>query len=210
MLTIHHLNTSRSERIVWLAEELGLQYELVHHQRDPVTFLSPPSLFAVSPLGKSPVVQDDGRTVFESGAVVEYLIERHGSGQLRPGPDTEEFIAYLHWMHAAESTLMVPILLDIYGAVLQVQSEGYNAFADREYRTTLGHLDQTLANSAYVAGDTFSGADVMVAYDLHLANGTSMPALKTRAPLEDYPDILAYLQRVESRPAYRRMRELCP
>lgn len=210
MLKIHHLNMSRSERIVWLAEELGLEYELVHHTRDPQTFRSPPSLFAVHPMGKSPVVEDDGKTIFESGAVVEYLIDRHGGGKLKPKPGSDEHLAYLHWMHAAESTLIVPILLDLLGKMTGASSEAYEGFTNGEYATTLGYLDRTLAKNPYVAGATFTGADVMVAYDLHLANGTSFPAIKTGAPIEKYPNVVAYLKRVEARPAYRKMRELCP
>ena len=210
MLVIHHLNMSRSERVVWLAEELGLEYQVVHHQRDPQTFRSPPELFELSPLGKSPVIEDNGQVVCESGAVVEYLIERHGRGRLRPPSDQPEYVAYLHWMHAAEATLMVPILFDLFGNLLQVQSEAYRAFMEGEYQTLLSHLDRTLARAPYVAGAEFTGADVMVAYDLHLANGTSFPALKTSAPIESYPNIVAYLARVEARPAYRRMREICP
>lgn len=210
MITIHHLNMSRSERIVWLAEELAINYELVHHQRDPKTFRSPQSIFELSPLGKSPVVQDGDRVICESGAVVEYLIERHGQGRLKPAVDSDAYVAYLHWMHAAESTLMVPILFDLYGKLLQIQSAAYDGFMQAEFATTLSHLDRTLGVSPYVAGEAFTGADVMVAYDLHLANGTSFPALKTAAPIEQYPNIVAYLARVEARPAYQRMRQLCP
>lgn len=210
MLKIHHLNMSRSERVVWLAEELGLRYELVHHPRDPQTFRSPPSLWAVSPQGKSPVIEDGDCIVCESGAVVEYLIERHGGGRLRPRSDAPEFPAYLHWMHAAESTLMLPILFDLLGGMLQVSSDRYTAFTNGEYQTTLRHLDNTLARHSYVAGHEFSGADIMVAYDLHLANGTSAPAFKTSAPLHQFEHITAYLQRIDARPAYRRMREICP
>jgi glutathione S-transferase len=210
MLTIHHLNMSRSERIVWLAEELGLKYELVQHQRHPQTFRSPESLWAVSPQGKSPVIDDDGVVLTESGAIVEYLIERHGNGCLRPERDAPEFLQYLHWMHAAESTLMQPVLMDLLGAMLGVTSEGYAGFVSGEYQTTLQHLDGVLSRQPYVAGEAFTGADLMVTYDLHLANGTSAPGLKTTAPIDRYPAIVSYLQRVEARPAYQRMRALCP
>lgn len=209
MITIHHLNMSRSERIVWLAEELGLRYELINHQRDPQTFRAPPSLWAVSPFGKAPIIQDDGKTIYESGAIVEYLLERHGHGKLKPKPDSDEYIGYLHWMHAAEATLMMPIMMDLLGKMLQVDVPAYKMFRDGEYKTTLLFLDTTLAKSPYVAGQNFTGADVMVTYDLHLANGTSFPALKSTAPLDDYPNIVAYLRRVEARPAYLKMRKLC-
>jgi glutathione S-transferase len=210
MLKIHHLNMSRSERIVWLVEELGLPYELIHHQRDPQTFRSPPSLKEVSPLGKSPVIQDGDCTIFESGAVVEYLIERHGGGRLRPATQAAEYPAYLHWLHASEATLMVPILFDLFGKMLPVESEAYNAFVAGEFEATLRYLDATLSRQPYVAGGEFTAADIMVAYDLHLANGTSAPFYKTTIPIETYQNIAAYLKRIEARPAYIRMREICP
>lgn len=208
MLKIHHLGMSRSERAVWLAEELGLSYELVQHQRDPQTFRSPPSLWAVSPMGKAPVIQDGDVTVFESGAVVEYLLDRYGNGRLRPKPGTPEALAYLHWMHAAESTLMLPILIDLLCGMTGTDSPVLKGFVDGEYATTLGYLDQTLAKSDYVAGPELTGADVMVAYDLHLANGSSIPAMKTSAPIEKHANVVAYLERIEARPAFQKAKRL--
>lgn len=208
MLKVHHLNLSRSERVLWLVEELGIPYELVRHTRDAQTFRSPGSLWEVSPMGKAPVIQDGEVTVTESGAVVEYLLDKYGNGRLRPKPSTPEYLAYQHWMHAAESTLIVPILMDLLGGMLQVQSPGWKGFLDGEYVTTLGYLDKTLGRSPYVAGSEFTGADIMVTYDLHLANGTSIPGNKGSAPIESHANIVSYLKRVEARPAYRKMREI--
>jgi glutathione S-transferase len=207
MLTIHHLVLSRSDRIVWLAEELGLEYELVRHTRD-AAFRAPKSLWAVSPMGKAPVIQDGDLTLAESGAIVEYILDRYGQGRLRPRADTREFQAYRHWMHAAESTLMVPILMEGLSVMTQAGSPAFKGFIDGEYATVLGYLDKTLSQSDYVAG-AFSGADVMVAYDLRLANGAAIPGFKTEAPLGKYPAIGAYLARVEARPAFQKSRQLC-
>ena len=141
--------------------------------------------------------------------MVEYLLELHGNGRLKPPKESNDFIAYLHWMHAAESTLMLPILLEIISNATAVDSPELKAFMDGEYGTTLTYLDRVLSTSSYVAGESFTAADIMVAYDLHLANGTSFPVMELSAPIESHPHILSYLERVESRPAYKRMRELC-
>lgn len=209
MLTIHHLHQSRSERIVWLAEELGLEYELVKHQRDPLTLRSPPSLVAVSPLGKSPVIEDKGTTVCESGAIVEYLLDRHGNGRLRPAAGTPEYLRYQHWMHAAESTLTMPIMLDLMTTMMQSKSAAIDGFVQNEYKTLFTYLDGELGASGYVAGPDFSGADVMVAYSLWIADGSALEKFGFAAPsqLTGYPNIVGYLDRLRLRPAQRRARE---
>jgi glutathione S-transferase len=207
MLKIHHLNFSRSERGIWLAEELGIPYELIHHTRDPQTMRSPQSLWAVHPMGKAPVIQDGDQTVFESGAVLEYILEKYGEGRLRPAASSPDYGSYLHWMHAAESTLMLPVMIDVLCTLSQSAAPGMNAFADGEYNTVFGYLDRTLTRADYVAGSTFTAADIMVTYVMHLANGTSIPAMKARVDLSRFLGITAYLARVEARPAYRRMRE---
>lgn len=209
MLKIHHLGLSRSDRIIWLAEELGLPYELVRHQRDPQTFRSPPSLKAVSPMGKAPCIEDGAVTLAESGAIAEYLLERYGNGRLRPRSDAPEYPAYLHWLHAAEATLMLPFLLDMLGTMMQAGSPLLQVFIDGEYATVLGYLERTVAAHDYVAGGDFTAADIMVSYDLQLANGSAIPMMKSSAPFERYPAIRAYLARLEARPAFRKTVELC-
>lgn len=208
MLKIHHLVLSRSDRIVWLAEELGLQYELIRHVRTPA-FRAPESLWAVSPMGKAPVIQDGDVTVSESGAIVEYLLERYGNRRLQPAAGSPEHLAYRHWMHAAESTLLLPILMEGLCMMTQASSPALTAFVNGEYATVLGYLDRTLAAHEYVAGQAFSGADIMVAWDLHFANGTAIPGFATTAPLAAHPAIVAYLARIEQRPAFRKAKELC-
>jgi glutathione S-transferase len=208
MLKIHHLVLSRSDRIVWLAEELGLRYELVRHVRTPA-FRSPESLWAVSPMGKAPVIEDGDVTVSESGAIVEYLLDRYGDGRLRPAAGTREHLAYRHWLHAAEATLALPILIDGLCAMTQTTSPALTAFVQGEYATVLGYLDRTLEAHPYVAGAEFTGADVMVAWDLHFANGTAIPGFTTGAPIAKFPRIVGYLERLEARPAFRKTKELC-
>jgi glutathione S-transferase len=208
MLKIHHLVLSRSDRIVWLAEELGLEYELVRHLRTPA-FRAPESLWSVSPMGKAPVIQDGAVTVSESGAIVEYLLDRYGNGRLRPAPGSPEHLAYRHWLHAAESTLLLPILMEGLCMMTQASSPALTAFIESEYATVLGFLDRTLAAHPYVAGRELTGADVMVAWDLHFANGSVIPGFATSAPLAKFPAVVAYLTRIEARPAFRKAKELC-
>ena len=195
MLKVHHLNKSRSERIIWLVEELGIDYEMLVHLRNPETFRAPPSLWEVSPMGKSPVIEDDGVVIGESGAIVEHILNKYGNGRLCPAKDSSEYRAFQHWMHAAESTLALPVLMDVLGAMTQTNSAGLQAFVGGEYKTVLGQLEKDIAG-AYVAGAAFSAADIMVTYVLHLGNGTSIPGVKARVELSDYPGLTAYLQRV--------------
>ena len=209
MLKIHHLVLSRSDRIVWLAEELGVPYELVRHTRDAQTFRSPPSLWKVSPMGKAPAIEDKGRTIAESGAIIEYMIDEYGNGRLRPKAGTPEFFAYREWLHAAESTLMVPILTDVLCVLTQTNAAGLKAFYDGEYETTFKYLNDTLGKTPYVAGNELTGADINVAYSLQLADGSAIPIMKGTAPVERFPNIVAYLKRIAARPAYQKARAVC-
>jgi glutathione S-transferase len=211
MLTVHHLVYSRSDRIVWLAEELGLTYDLVKHPRDPQTFRAPPSLWAVSPMGKAPVIQDGAVTVCESGAVVEYMLDHYGQGKLRPKADTPEYVQYLHWMHAAESTLMTPVMMDLLSKMTQVESPLFAGFMAGEYKTLFDYLSKTVSAHAYVAGPDFTAADIMVSYPLRMADNTALPSfgLQSAAPLAEYPQITAYLNRLRARPAFQRAEKKC-
>ncbi len=209
MLKIHHLVLSRSDRIVWLAEELGIKYELVRHIRDPATFRSPDTLWKVAPMGKAPAIEDGDITLGESGAIVEYLLDTYGQGRLRPAKGTPEYRAYQQWMHAAESTLMVPILLEVLCTLTQTDSPALKGFSEGEYQTVFTYLNQTLESSPYVAGSEFTGADIMVAYSLHLANGRAIPMMAGHPPLDRCAAIVAYLQRIEARPAFKRAVEIC-
>jgi glutathione S-transferase len=204
VLKIHHLVLSRSERIVWLAEELGLKYELVRHARVPQSFRSPESLRQISPLGKAPVIQDGSVTVCESAAIVEYLLDHYGNGTLRPGVSSAEFLEYRYWIHSAESTLMVPVLFDMLGGMAGLDSPILSGFVSGEYKTMLDFVDQTLERHEFVAGASFTAADIMVGYTLRLGSGRAVPGMAVHAPLDAYPRIVGYLDTLEARPAFEK------
>lgn len=203
MLKIHHLGMSRSDRSIWLAEELGLKYELVNHTRNPKTFRSPQSLWDVSPMGKAPVIEDQGQTIPESGAIVEYLIDNYGEGRLRPERGTPAHIDYLHWMHAAESTLMLPVMIDMLSGMTAADSAGLKGFCDGEFKTVFTYMNQLLTDRDYIAGE-FSGADIMVAFPLMMAESPMFapPGQEKGKAFIAYPAIQAYLNRLRARPAW--------
>jgi glutathione S-transferase len=197
MITIHHLGMSRSDRIIWLAEDLGIDYSIVKHHRG-ADFRAPQSLWDVHPMGKAPIIEDDGKRIFESGAIVEYLIDRYGNGKLKPDTSSQEYLDYLHWMHCAESTLMTPIFIGFLTGAMGVESEALRGFVAGEYKTLFTYMNAQLERHDYIAGNTFTGADVMVAYPLLMAQGQQPP------PFADYPAISAYMARLQDRPAYIR------
>ncbi len=198
MLTIHHLGHSQSERIVWLCEELEIPYDLVSYERDPVTILSPPALRALHPIGAAPVIQDDGLLLAESAAIVEYIIAKHGGGRLRFGPDHPDFADYLYWFHFANGNLQ-PVL----GRCLMVGRVGLPP--DHPVQQAVqGRLDRVMAlvearlgETDYLAGSALTAADIMSVFSL-----TTMRLFQP-VDLGPYPNILAYLHRIGTRPAYR-------
>ncbi|SEM30797.1 glutathione S-transferase [Stigmatella aurantiaca] len=196
MLKLHHLVNSRSQRILWLLEELGLDYELAVYPRDPKTNFAPPELKAIHPLGKSPVLEDGGRVLAESGAIIDSVVRRHGQGRLAPPLDSAEYDTYVHWMHYAEGSAMVPILLGVYvgrlgeaGAPLQPRISG-------ELRNHLGYISGALEGRDYLVGNTFSAADIQMSFVLEAARASGA--------LEAFPNLGAYLDRLHARPAYQR------
>ncbi len=199
MLTIHHLGHSQSERIIWLCEELGVPHELERHERDPVTRLSPPALRALHPLGAAPVIQDDGLLLAESAAIVEFISVRHGEGRLRLGPDHPDFASFLYWFHFANGHLQPVIgrLLMVSRAALAPEHPLLRAAKERLDRV-LALLEARLGDAPYLAGAEFTAADIMSVFSL-----TTMRLFQP-FDLGPYPDILAYLQRIGARPAYRR------
>ena len=199
MLTIHHLGHSQSERILWLCEELGVPYELKLYERDSVTILSPPALRALHPLGAAPVIEDDGLLLAESGAITEYIIAKHGGGRLRLGPDHPDFASFLYWFHFANGNLQ-PVI----GRLMMVGRTGLPAEHPVQ-RAVQGRMNRVLAlvearlgETDYLAGDEFTAADIMSVFSL-----TTMRLFQP-VDLDPYPNILAYLQRIGARPAYRR------
>ena len=199
MLIIHHLGHSQSERIVWLCEELGVPYELTPYERDPVTRLSPPALRALHPLGAAPVIQDDGLLLAESAAIVEYIIAKHGGGRLRLGPDHPDFASFLYWFHFANGNLQPVIgrLMMVGRAGLAPDHPVQMAVQERLDRV-MALVEARLGEADHLAGGEFTAADIMSVFSL-----TTMRLFQP-LDLRPYPNILAYLQRIGSRPAYRR------
>jgi glutathione S-transferase len=199
MIVVHHLNDSRSQRILWLLEELGLPYEIKHYRRDATTRLAPPELKAVHPLGKSPVLTDDGQTLIESGAIVDYLIRRHGQGRLQPAPSSREFDSYQQWLHYAEGSAMLPLLLKLYVSRLGEAGAPLSPRIENEIANHLGFVDRSLEGRQWLLGDTFSGADIQMSFVGEIAGGRTKRA--------DYPSLDAWVKRFHARPAYQKALE---
>jgi glutathione S-transferase len=210
-LVVHHLNESRSQRVLWLLEELGLPYEIKRYQRDPNTMLAPASLRAVHPLGKSPVVSDGELVLAESGAIIEYLVERYGNGRLIPPPGTPERLRYRYWLHYAEGSAMPPLLLKlvfdrmergpapffIKPLVRSIAGKVKGAFIEPQLTLHLDYLESELGKFTWFAGSELSAADIQMSFPLEAA--------RARAGLAaDRPHLLAFLQRIHARPAYQR------
>ncbi len=210
MPIVHHLEDSRSQRILWLLEELEVDYEIEFYERDPATRLAPPSLKEVHPLGKAPVITDGDDTVAESGAIIEYILDGYGEGRLRPERETPEFLRYRYWMHYAEGSAMTPLLLKVVFAELPRQapwvakpvmkfiSKLTNAeYIDPELNKHLAYWEDELSKSAYFAGDEFTAADIQMSFALE-------SALATGIDTEDCPKIVAKVDEFRGRPAYQR------
>ena len=215
MITVHHLNNSRSQRVLWLLEELELPYEIVHYQRDPQTMLAPPSLRQVHPLGKSPVVTtDDGLVLAESGAIVEALIERYGNGRLAPAAGTPESLRYRYFLHYAEGSAMPPLLLKLMFDRIEnskmpffarpvakaIAAKAKSSFILPNIKTHLDFLEGELGKDKWFAGNAFSGADIQMSFPVEAA--------AARGGLDDKrPRLMDFLKRIHSRPAYLRALE---
>jgi glutathione S-transferase len=199
MIVVHHLNDSRSQRILWLLEELGTPYRIEPYQRDGETRRAPPALKAVHPLGKSPVITDGERTVIESGAIIDYLIRRHGAGRLQPDPSSEDYEDYVQWLHYAEGSAMLPFMLLLYVGRLGEAGAPLQPRIDSELANHLGYVDAKLAGREFLVGDQLTGADVQMSFIAELA--------RFFRRLEPYPNLAAWMDRLHARPAYRRALE---
>ena len=197
MIVVHHLNDSRSQRVLWLLEELGTPYEIRHYARNATTRLAPPELMAVHPLGKSPVLQDASRTVIESGAIVDYLIRHHGAGRLQPAAGTDEFEAYTQWLHYAEGSAMLPLMLRLYTSRLGDAGAPLAPRIDSELANHLGYVNRSLEGRNFLVGDSLTGADIQMSFVGEAARGL-------RA---SYPAMDAWVRRLQARPAYQRALE---
>jgi glutathione S-transferase len=214
MIVVHHLENSRSQRVLWLLEELGLPYELKRYQRHPRTMLAPPELRAVHPLGKSPVLEEGGLTLAESGAIVETLIERHAAGQLAPAAGTPDAVRYRYFLHYAEGSAMSPLLLKlvfdriaatrvpffIKPVVKGIAKQALAGFVMPQIKSHLDFLEGELAKRDWFAGDSSSGADIQMSFPLEAA--------AARGGLDvSRPRLMAWLARIHARPAYQRALE---
>jgi len=195
MLKVHHLNESRSQRILWLLEELGLPYEIVQHTRDPQTRLAPASLTAVHALGKSPVIEDAGRVVIESGAIIDYVIRRHGGGRLAPDIASADYDLYQQWLHYAEGSAMLPLLLNMYVGRLGEAGAPLHPRIQSEIANHLTFVDQSLAGRDYFVGDGLTGADIQMSFVPEVA--------KAMGKLGDYPNMAAWIEKMHARPAWK-------
>jgi glutathione S-transferase len=196
MIRVHHLNNSRSQRVLWLLEELGAPYQVVRYERDKATMLAPKELRHVHPLGKSPVIEDNGKTFAETGLIIEYLVNRYGR-DLAPPPGSELHWRYKYWLHYAEGSLMPPLLLKL--VVDRLGPLGYPArqFVKSQLKLHLDFLESELAGAPWFLGEHFSAADIMLSFPLEAATD--------RAGLDaTRPKLIDFLARIHARPAYLR------
>ncbi len=214
MIVVHHLDNSRSQRVLWLLEELGVAYEIRQYRRDPETMLAPDALRQVHPLGKAPVITDDGLVVAESGAIIEYLVERHGGEWLRPAPGTPERLRYTYWLHFAEGSAMPPLLLKLIftriprmpmpffvrPAARAISAKLLARMVDPNLERQLEFMEAELVTRPWFAGNEFSAADIQMSFPLEAA--AQRAGLDARRP-----HLQEFLKRIHARPAYRRALE---
>ena len=216
MIVLHHLNQSRSQRVLWLLEELGVPYEIRFYQRDPATMLAPPELKKVHPLGKSPVITDAdaGLTLAESGAILEYLVQRYGDGRLRPVPGSPDAVRYLYFMHYAEGSAMPPLLMKLIfdrikkakmpffarPIARKIAQGALDGFVLPSIQAHLDYLDSELSARPWFTGEEFTVADIQLSFPIEAA--------RVRGGLDETrPRLMDYLQRIHERPAYQRALE---
>ncbi len=210
MITVHHLNNSRSQRILWLLEELGLEYEIKRYERDKTTMRAPASLRAIHPLGKSPVITDGDVTVAESGAIIEYLLQQYGAGRLIPANGTPARLRFTYWLHFAEGSAMTPLVMKlVFNHVAtgpmpffvrpiakKISAAVNTSFINPEIKQQLEYMETEVAKTGWFAGDTFTAADIQMSFPLEAA--------ATRGGLAaNYPKLMDFLQRIHARPAYQ-------
>ena len=214
MIIVHHLDNSRSQRVLWLLEELGLDYRIEHYERDPQTQFAPDTLRKVHPLGKSPVITDGGLTVAESGAIVEYLLDRYGEGRLAPAPGTPERLRWTYWLHFAEGSAMPPLLMKlVFDKVAAapvpffvkpitraIAAQAMSSYVRPNLERQFDFMEAELSRSTWFAGDDFSAADIQMSFPLEAA--AERAGLDARRP-----KLIAFLRRIHARPAYRQALE---
>lgn len=195
MIIVHHLDDSRSQRILWLLEELGQPYEIRQYKRDPQTRLAPPALKQVHPLGKSSVIEDDGRVIAESGAIIDYILRRYGNDRLQPSASDLDYDDYVHWMHYAEGSAMPALIIRINVARVGGAAAQMLPRLDAEIALQLNYINDALEGRRYILGDELTAADIELSFVGELAAG--------RFGIAGYPNIDAWVKRFQARPAYQ-------
>ena len=196
MIQVHHLNNSRSQRVLWLLEELGTPYELVKYQRDATTNLAPDSLKAVHPLGKSPVITDGNQVIIESGAILEYIVRKYGKGRLAPAETSPEWPRYLQFMHYAEGSAMLPVMLKLYLSRIGDAGAPLAPRVTSEIENHFGYLERELGQNDWFVGKELSAADINLSFPVQ--------ACRLLHGLDKFPNLARFLDRVHARPAYKR------
>jgi glutathione S-transferase len=199
MIVVHHLNDSRSQRILWLMEELGVPYEIAFYSRDKTTRLAPPELKAIHPLGKSPVVTVDGKVIAESGAIIELLIERFGAGKFAPPRESDAYVDYIQLLHLSEGSVMLPLMLKLYVGLLGENGKGLDWRIDSEIANHLGYLEGLIAGREFFIGDSLTGVDIQMSFVSEAAN--------QRGVLTPYPELTRHMRAMQARTAYKRALE---
>ena len=210
MIVVHHLNNSRSQRILWMLEEMGLPYEVKRYERDPLTMLAPPELRAIHPLGKSPVIVDGGVTLAESGAIIQYLVERYGGEKFSAPVGSGENLKTMYWLHYAEGSLMPPLLLTLIFSRLpkspmpffvkpfaeKIAEQVLDKFVNPQVKMHINYLEAELNKSEWFAGPRFGAADIQLSFPIEAAHARG-------AVHAAHPKLLGYLSRIHARPAYQ-------
>jgi len=213
-IVVHHLNNSRSQRVLWLLEELGLDYRIERYQRDPETMLAPDTLRRVHPLGKAPVIQDGATTLAETGAIIEYIVERYGAGRLAPPPGSPERLRYTYWLHYAEGSAMPPLLLKLIFDRIEsaklpffvrpiargISRKVNGLFIGPQLKLHLDFIEAELGKGTWFAGDAFSAADIQMSFPMEIAVARGVLDVSR-------PNLTRYLDRIHARPAYQRALE---
>jgi glutathione S-transferase len=195
MITVHHLDNSRSQRILWLLEELGLEYAIVNYKRQ-ASGLAPPELKTVHPLGKAPVVDLDGQLVAESGAAVELITQRYGGGRLMPEPSSADYARCIEWLHYPEGSLSLFTSMSMFARLFRLDNPAYNDYVRGQVDLHLSYVASSLADNAFLIGSALTAADIQLTFTLQAGRRSKL--------LEGYPSLLAYLDRMEARDAYKR------
>ncbi|QUM79917.1 glutathione S-transferase [Moritella sp. 36] len=190
MIKLHHLNKSRSKRIIWLLEELGVDYEVIAYQRDSQTFLAPPELKTIHPLGKSPVIEDDGLVITESGAITEYLINKYAADRLAPKQSSQEYVDYSQWIHFAESSAILPLLLKMFVEKDGCETNFMAAYADIEITKVISYFDESLTDKTYLVGEKLTGADIMMSFIVEILANNNV--------LDNFANLSRYSKRLHS------------